>query len=318
MGSSDPEVLVEQVSDLTSAKETVLFFGLFVPPDWPFFWSENYGWFCSVLKQSSRRATQNSAFEVLLQNTKILDHPLNQPAPPSLIHSTASVRNCEQVHTSVLNLIFQQANVAGVGNLSKWRSEICSRCSSAPWFFEESPSLGMTEFLTDGPDWHLWSWSCVCLLFFSRRWWVNRFWYLWTPWIQFLRIRCCGGSAKTFPEKPCVSQMLDGPSLRLGIPIETLSIPPGTAWGGKDTRCLVTWECPLRTDSASWKALESFIQWISFFDSCILPVSSRIVSWSSTDLLLVIVSKVEPWNFFNSSISLRLLMSFTKIPVLLQ
>ena len=37
----------------------------------------------------------------------------------SLIQCMASVRNCEQVHTSVLNLIFQQANVAGVGNLSK-------------------------------------------------------------------------------------------------------------------------------------------------------------------------------------------------------
>ena len=34
----------------------------------------------------------------------------------SLIHSIASVGNCEQVHASV---IFQQANVAGVGNLSK-------------------------------------------------------------------------------------------------------------------------------------------------------------------------------------------------------
>ena len=33
----------------------------------------------------------------------------------SLIHSIASVRNCEQVHTSFLNRIFQQANVAGVG-----------------------------------------------------------------------------------------------------------------------------------------------------------------------------------------------------------
>ena len=50
----------------------------------------------------------------------------------SLIHCIASVGNCEQVHTSVLNLIFQQAKVAGVGNLSKWRSEICSRCWSAP------------------------------------------------------------------------------------------------------------------------------------------------------------------------------------------
>ena len=58
----------------------------------------------------------------------------------SLIHCIASVGNCEQVHTSVLNLIFQQAKVGGVKNLSKWRSEICSRCWSAPLFFAESPS----------------------------------------------------------------------------------------------------------------------------------------------------------------------------------
>ena len=36
----------------------------------------------------------------------------------SLIHCIASVGNCEQVYTSVLNLVFQQANVAGVGNFS--------------------------------------------------------------------------------------------------------------------------------------------------------------------------------------------------------
>ena len=35
----------------------------------------------------------------------------------SLIHCIASVRNCEQEHTSVLNRIFQQKKVAGVRNL---------------------------------------------------------------------------------------------------------------------------------------------------------------------------------------------------------
>ena len=35
------------------------------------------------------------------------------------------------------------------------------------------------------------------------------------------------GFAKTFPDFPCVSQMLGGPPLRLGIPIERPSIPPG-------------------------------------------------------------------------------------------
>ena len=33
--------------------------------------------------------------------------------------------------------------------------------------------------------------------------------------------------AKTFPDIPRVSQMLGGPSLRLSIPIERLSSPPG-------------------------------------------------------------------------------------------
>ena len=32
---------------------------------------------------------------------------------------------------------------------------------------------------------------------------------------------------KTLPDVPCVSQMLGGPSLRLGIPIERLNIPSG-------------------------------------------------------------------------------------------
>ena len=50
---------------------------------------------------------------------------------------------------------------------------------------------------------------------------------------------------------PCVSQMLGGPSLRQGIPIERLIIPPGMGCGGKDAGCLVTWECPVSTDSAS-------------------------------------------------------------------
>ena len=27
--------------------------------------------------------------------------------------------------------------------------------------------LGMTELLADGPDWHLWSWTCVCFSLFS-------------------------------------------------------------------------------------------------------------------------------------------------------
>ena len=35
------------------------------------------------------------------------------------------------------------------------------------------------------------------------------------------------GLQKKFPDIPCVSEILGGPFLRLGIPIERLSIPPG-------------------------------------------------------------------------------------------
>ena len=143
----------------------------------------------------------------------------------------------------------------------------------------------MIEFLADGPDWHLWSWAGVWFSFFPAgdEWIGSDIW-------ELHGFNSCGkgaeedaaGFAKTFPDIPCVSQMLGGPSLRHGIPTERLCIPPGTGWGGKIASWLATWECPLRTDSASWKSLESFIQLISFCNSCILPVSSRIVPWSST------------------------------------
>ena len=63
------------------------------------------------------------------------------------------------------------------------------------------------------------------------------------------------------------------------------AVPSGTGWGGKNTGWLVTWECPLRIDSASL---------ISFCNSWILPVSARIVSRSSINSP-EIVSNVLPW-----------------------
>ena len=67
---------------------------------------------------ASGRELQNLAYEFLLQNEDFKSST-ESTISTSLIHSIASVENCEQVHTSVLNLIFQQANVAGVGNLSQ-------------------------------------------------------------------------------------------------------------------------------------------------------------------------------------------------------
>ena len=135
MAPSDPKVIVDQVSNLSAAKETVLLLA-----------------FCSsrlilllkcelwmiLFRAEAILASRTSKFGIEIPRTD--DEVLNLSTEPtnstSLIHCIDSVGNCEQVHTSVLNLIFQQAKVACVGNLSKWRSEICSRCWSAPNFFE--------------------------------------------------------------------------------------------------------------------------------------------------------------------------------------
>ena len=113
----------------------------------------------------------------------------------------------------------------------------------------------MTESLADGPDWHLRSRFCSGLSLFSA---VD----IWEAAPQLL---CTMDSIledkelmkmhvdlqKRFPEKPCVSQMHGGPSLRRGDTNEGLNIPSGIGCVGNDTGRQVTWEFPLRTDSAS-------------------------------------------------------------------
>ena len=81
---------------------------------------------------------------------------------------------------------------------------------------------------------------------------------------------------KTFPDLPCVSQMLGGPSLRRGDTNENLNIPSKIGCVGEDICQLVTWEFPLRTDSASWKSLYSFMKHMSF-----LPDNFMTMFWSS-------------------------------------
>ena len=64
-------------------------------------------------------STQNLALEIPRIDDEDLRSATESTNSTSLIHSIESVGDCEKENTSVLNLIFQQANVAGVGNLSK-------------------------------------------------------------------------------------------------------------------------------------------------------------------------------------------------------
>ena len=62
--------------------------------------------------------TSKSGIRIPLTDDEDFKSSTESTISTSLIQCIASVGNCEQVHTSVLNLIFQQANVDGVRNLS--------------------------------------------------------------------------------------------------------------------------------------------------------------------------------------------------------
>ena len=119
MAPSDTEVFVDQVSNLSVAKETVLFLCLFCSSRLIFLL--NWELWMILFRTEAILASSTSNFGI--ETPRIDDEDLNSSTEStnstSLIHCFASVGNCEQVHTSVLNLIFQQAKVAGVGNLSK-------------------------------------------------------------------------------------------------------------------------------------------------------------------------------------------------------
>ena len=63
-------------------------------------------------------STSKLGIEIHRIDDEDLESSTESTISTSLIHCIASVGNCEQVHTSVLNLIFQQVNVAVVVNLS--------------------------------------------------------------------------------------------------------------------------------------------------------------------------------------------------------
>ena len=113
-----------------------------------------------------------------------------------------------------------------------------------------------------------------------------------TRWIEFLRIRFAEedatGFAKTFPDLPSLSQMLGGSAFQnngLAFLQELDEVGKTLVewWRGNVHSGLI--QHPENLLNHSYNE-------ISFCNSCILPVSSRIVSCFSTNLRLAIVSKV--------------------------
>ena len=172
--------------------------------------------------------------------TKILNHPMNQPSPLLWSHCKASVRNCEQIHTSVLNLIFQQAKVAVVRKLVEMKIRnlqslfVCPiilwRVSSTEddWFFGWRYQTGISD-IDLVLAFHFFStvdeWSGSSRDEFH---WCNSL-------LDKVLMKTHLDLQKRFPDLPCVSQMHCGPSLRLGVTKECLNIPSSIGWGGNDT-----------------------------------------------------------------------------------
>ena len=108
MVPSDPEAHVNQASDLFSAKETVLLLGLcssrlILLLKWEL-WMNLFS--AEVILASS---TSKFGIEIPRIDDEVLNSSTKSTISTSLIHSTASAGNCEQIHTSVLNFIFQQS-----------------------------------------------------------------------------------------------------------------------------------------------------------------------------------------------------------------
>ena len=157
-------------------------------------------------------STSKSGIRIPITEHEDLGSSTESTNSTSLIHSIASVGNCEQVHTSVLNLIFQQANVAGVGEFVEmkiWDLQSLLVCSIILWKI----SLTRDDWIS---GWRFWLASLIlnwCWVFTHHMWWCV-FWYIRTPWIQLLRIRCWRRRrwiCKNVSDIPCVSQMLGGP-----------------------------------------------------------------------------------------------------------
>ena len=237
----------------------------------------------------------------------------------SLIHCIASVSNCEQERTSVLNLIFQQGRefvkmkIRNLQSLLVYLHNSLKSLLHWRWL-----NLWLTV-QTGISDLELVFVSILSFTLFHRGW-VKRLLDRWTPLIQFLWIRYWWWRIwiiKTFPDIPCVSQLLGGPSLRLGPQKERLSIPSGVGWG---VMTLIDWSrgnfhCELVQHPGN--PLESFIQFTSFCNSCTLPESSKsVLTLDEFSYRYRVESRTLelPWSFHFCKTSL---MSFTIFQFLL-
>ena len=161
----------------------------------------------------------------------------------------------------------------------------------------------MTEFLADGPDWHLWSWTGVWFSSFSAgdEWIGSDIWEELHGFKVLKETRL--DLQKRFPIYHAVPKCLAAHICGSAFPENGSAFLQELDEVGKihfdwqrgNVHCVLIQHLEILSN-------HSYDSLISFCNSCILPVSI----WIFDQFFLAIVSNVELWNFFNSSISLRL------------
>ena len=132
VGPSDLEAFVDQVSYLSSSEEAVFLVNFHFLQTDLFLEAGIQDDFVQCWGHFSRRVTQSLAPGIPLIEREDLRSSTDSTISTSLIHSIASERNCEQIHTSVFESYLPTDKCCWCREfLSKWRSEICSLFWSA-------------------------------------------------------------------------------------------------------------------------------------------------------------------------------------------
>ena len=176
------------------------------------------------------------------------------------------------------NPMFQHENIEGVGNLSKWSSDICSLC----W----SHIAGKKEFMVDALLAKNRNMDRVSCLFFTFR---DK-----SPCTPLHWDSTCGTLIRSVKNSLIRylwwTEQCTWIAKNVSLCPRQLRVSSGILWSGLNidrglgttASWLGTWKFfPLQIDSLSWNYLESFKEFNLACNSCVCEVSSCIVAWLS-------------------------------------
>ena len=166
------------------------FWAFFVPPDWFFLWSENYGWFCSVLKQSSHRVLQKFGIWIPLTDDEDINSStwINQLHFLDPLHSfRRKLWTCKYLSLESYLPASKRGWCREFVEMKIWNLQSLLVCSIILWRVPSTEDDRIFGWLSRLASLILILCSPVILFHCG---WMKRLFGTGTPWIQFLRIRC--------------------------------------------------------------------------------------------------------------------------------